>query len=151
MGFCTCIDNVNINFSTIYDANNPADQEYSPFVLKNGTVATVTLLSDSYFRGADEVRSTTGNYYIGYAGINVQTGTKLIISKDSLGRLTAEGGSATSYHSSSSYTNVNINARAGAGIGANGNPSESQYDDGCGEIVINGDTISAYGGYGLYE
>lgn len=123
------------------------DKSDSPFVLKNGAVVNLTVMSDCYFKGADNVRS--GEFLIGYAGINVQSGTELIITKDSIGKLTAEGGDVESH--STLGTDKNISGRAGAGIGANGYPSDYDYDSGCGDILVLGGTISAYGGSGAID
>ena len=138
------LDNVNLDFS---EATGEG-QAHSPFILTDSATLTLVVMSDSYFRGADDVR--VGNYNLGYAGINVRSGTTLIISKDSLGRITAEGGCGTSVYSYYSDTGADIDGRAGSGIGANGNAG-TQYDDGCGNIWIYGGTISAYGGYGLVD
>ena len=129
------------------DYTDKDSSEYSPFVLKNGADVILTVMGNSSFTGASDVPSSTSRYIIGYAGINVQAGTKLTIAEDSLGKLTAQGGSAKSYYRYGN-TNQSYDGRAGAGIGANGNASETPYDAGCGVIVINGGIIVAYGGDG---
>jgi uncharacterized repeat protein (TIGR02543 family) len=127
----------------------------SPFVLKSGANVVLTTMSNcSFTGGAEDI--TTGNwpnrqyYNIGYAAINVQSGTTLTISDLSVGTLTAQGGDAKSSYNNNRY------ARAGAGIGSNGlttnaTASTASYDDGCGTIIINGGFIIAEGGSGIQD
>ena len=122
----------------------------SPFVLQNGASVNLTVMSDCYFKGQDNALS--GRYFIGYAGINVQSGTTFTLNKNSLGKLTAEGGNASSYYYYPDNNSRNeIGGRAGAGIGANGYAANTPYDSGCGYIIINGGNVCAYGGDGLVD
>ena len=140
------LDSVSLDYSSVGNSTYSSSVKYSPFIISGGT-ATIVIMGDCYFKGADEVIKTVNSnkYSLGYAGINVQSQATLVISKDSLGKLTARGGNVTTYSSELS-SKGDIDGRAGAGIGANGNASDSAYDDGCGYIKIEGGIVSAYGG-----
>lgn len=74
---------------------------------------------------------------VGAAGINVPAGATLTI--QGTGSLTADGGAS----GSSTSGNTATRQEAGAGIGGN-------YNQACGNIIINSGTINATGGYKPY-
>ena len=149
------VDEVNIDFGTSnLAASSKTLLTGSPFIIKDNAEVTLTIMGDSYFKGADNVQTTLSGrtFSSGCAAINVRLGTTLTVSKDSLGKLTATGGNAVVINTSNNRNDDGYHrARSGAGIGSNGNPGNGQasnvdYDGGCGTIIINGGVISATGG-----
>lgn len=119
----------------------------SPFILSDGAVANVSILSDcTLTAGYTTATVNQDNYNLGCAAINVQTGTTLNILDTSIGTITCNGGSVKTTGSYSFWTGANITAYgySGAGIGSNWN--DEAQDAGCGAINVYGGSVVAVGG-----
>lgn len=134
------LDSLTLDFSARTNSNS------APVVISNGADVTIVTLSDCVIKGGSNQSVTPRpSAYVGYAGINVKSGSSLTISSASIGSLTATGGSVKAVYVNSGWGGTRYNAFAGAGIGADG---RNGGDDGCGSITINGGTVTATGGSG---